>query len=481
MQDYPSFSYKNNRITFVIYVAMLVLSFLSTVYVVGHTPNQAGTSLYFTLPLSFLICLLVFKDVIPYQEGGYALKVFFFFCALRYVFMPFFTCRVGYFATRWSSSAFSYAIFIQVVELLTSFIVIKFSYRKQLLRISKNIAQKSSMFYEELTFGGLLVILVSLALMAIRGISSLVAGMRFFVITEGIEREAYYGYDRWMAQTMQAFLAVVITSYFQKRNVKKESIWNLIIPLIVCLLSCTVVFGNNRMIVFYFAFSALSILSVSFTKYKKAFSALIVAALSVVIFSFTMVKQYGVDMSQETIDEEEWVYAGHLSTYVSSTEAIAKVYDMYAITGDRMEPFTLFADIYDKTVIFELPFIRFREIESITPSYRLAMTGHEVVPAAGQALYYGGYAFGWLLEILCFWFVITMLIKCEIHSKLEVNLANRYLYTWISIVFAMVMCYHYGIMYNAITYIPFFLWIALSMNRKIRLGSSNGIVVNKQI
>lgn len=470
-QDYPSFSYKNNPITFVIYVTLLVLSFLSTIYVSKYTPNQPGTSFYFTLPLSFFICLLVFKEIIPYHEGGYALKVFYFFCAVRYVFLPFFTCRVGHFASSWSPQAYKYAIFIQIIELITSFIVIKFSYRKQFLKISTSVAQKSSSFYEDLTFGGLLVIIVALALIAIRGTSSLVAGMRFFVISDKIDAEVYYGYDRWMAQTMQAFFAVVVTCHFQKRNVKKQSFWNLVLPMVVCLLSCTVVFGNNRMMVFYFAFSGLSILSVSFPKYKRGFSVVILVALAIVMFSFTMTKQYNVNVSQgDSFDAGNDDIAAHLSTYVSSTEAIAKVYDLYAVTGDRMEFLTLFADIYDKTTIFDLPFIHSKTLESITPSYRLAMTGWEVVPAAGQALYYGGYTLGWLIEIFCFWIVITLLIKCEIHSKLEVNLADRYLYTWVSVVFAMVMCYHYGIMYNAISYIPFFLWIALKINRKIRLG-----------
>lgn len=475
VQDYPSFSYKNNPLTYLVYVTLLVLSLLSTVYVAWHTPNQPGTGFYFTLPLTFFICLLFFKDVIPYHEGGYALKVFYFFCALRYVFLPFFTCKVGHFATSWSSSAFSYAIFIQVVELLTSFLVIKFTYRKQFSLLSSRINRKKTGFYEDLSFGGIMVILLALALIAIRGVSALTSSMRLLVVSEELDESAYYGYDRWMAQTMQAFFAVVVTSHFQKLYSKNNSFWYVIIPLIVCLLSCIVVFGNNRMMVIYFAISGLSILTASFSKYKKGFAAVIIIALSVVIFSFTMVKQYGVNVSQgERVDTGREDIAAVMATYVSSTEAIAKVFDMYGLTGDQMQPETFLADIIDKTMILQLPGFNFGYLESIPPSYRLAMTAYEVVPAAGQALYYGGYYLGWLIDIIGFWIVITLMIKCEIHSKLEINLANRYLYTWISVVFAMIMCYHYGIIYNVISYVPFFLWIALSVNRKLRLEKITG-------
>lgn len=450
---------------------MLALSLISMVYVLGHTPNQPGTRMYFTLPLCFFICLVLFKKVIPYHEGGYALKVFYFFCVVRYVFLPFFTCRVGHFATSWSSEAYNYAIFIQNVELITSFIVINTCYYSQYYRITSKTTRNNSNFYEDLSLGGVIVILVALGLIAIRGTSALTSSMRFLVIADELEEAAYYGYDRWMAQTMQAFFAVVITSYFQKRNVKNPSFWNFVIPFVVCLLSCTVVFGNNRMMVIYFAISGLSILSVSFPKYKKGFSTVIIVAMAIVMFSFTMVKQYGVNVSTgESADAGSDDIAATLAVYVSSTEAIAKAYDMYAITGDKMEPLTLLADIVDKTKIFELPGFHFRWLDGVSPSYRLAMTAHEVVPAAGQALYYGGYYFGWIVDIIGFWIVILLMIKCEIHSKTEINLANRYLYTWVSVVFAMVMCYHYGIIYNVISYVPFFLWIALMMNRKMRLN-----------
>ena len=321
--------------------------------------------------------------------------------------------------------------------------------------------------------GGWLVIFVALLLIAIRGTGALVASMRFLVISDVIDSESYYGYDRWMAQTMQAFFAVIVTSYFQKRNERKNSLWNVIIPLIVCLLSCTVVFGNNRMMMIYFGLSAMSILSVSFPKYKKGVFLIVIAAMAVVLVSFTLIKQYRVDITQESAEIENEGLAGSLAVYVSSTEAIAKAYDRYQLTGNQMQAMTIFADIVDKTPIMHLPGLPFiTAVKGITPSYSLAMTSHEVVPAAGQTLYYGGYTFGWLLDIIAFWLVMLLMVKLEIHSKLEINLGNRYLYTWTSVVCGLVMCYHFGIIWNAFAYVPFFLLVALTINRKLVIKKS---------
>lgn len=472
IQDYSSLSYKHQPLTYIIYIAAMVLSLISMVYVVINTPYQEGTGFYFSLPLTFFLCFWYFKDVVPYHHGGYALKVFYFFCLLRYVFLPFFTCYVGHFASRWSANAFTYAIIIQDIELIVSLVTIKHYYARHYRKVSSKVENLRTIDYNDFSLGSLLVIGIATFLIAIRGFSALTAGMRFMVITEALEEESKYGYDRWMAQTMLAFFVVIVTSCFQKKNDKKNSFWNLIIPSIFALLSCTIVFGNNRMMVFYFAFSAISILNVSFPKYKRSISSIMIAAVIVVIVSFTLVKQYGVNLSAgESADVTESGLAGTLSVYVSSTEAIAKVYDMYAITGNQMRFSTIFADIVDKTPIFHLPGLPFlKAVKGITPSYQLAMTGYEVVPTAGQMLYYGGYVFGWLFDILAFWLVISLMVKLEIHSKLEHELGDRYLYTWTSIVCSMVMCYHLGIIYNGFAYIPFFLYVALRINKRIRLS-----------
>lgn len=471
------YKFKDNKITASLYIFVLICSFFSTIYVYGNTPCQLGAELYFTLPLTLLFCLIVFRHIIPYHKGGYGLKVFYFFCALRYVFLPFFTCIVGSFASSWTAEAYTFAIIIQDIELIVSCFAISYFYPRQDKKITQKLQYNTITYYEDLSLGGIIVILLSIGLIATRGLNRLLVSMRFGIIAEGLEEEAYYGYDIWMAHTMLAFLAIVITSSFQKLNDRKEYSLNILVPAAICLLTCFTTFGNNRMMTVYYALSAISILSISFPKYKRSVSIVVMVAFSIVIFSFTMVKQYQTNITiGETADTDRRGIVSSMAVYVSSTEAIAKVYDRYKITGNQMETKTILADIADKTTIFELPMIHVKEhLKDVKPSYKLAMTGVEVVPVAGQMLYYGGYELGWLLDILAFWIVMLLLVKFEIHSKLQKNLGNRYLFTWMSIVSAMVMCYHLGIMYHAFTYVPFFTWVALLINKKIRIHPKTAI------
>ena len=210
LHDFSQFSYRNNKITYGIYVLMLSLSLFVTIYVIGYTPPMEGTELYFTLPLTFFIGLLSFRHIFPYHEGGMGLKVFFTICMVRYVFMPFFTCYVGTFARSFSSYAFSYAIIIQDIELLTCFISIHYFFPRQYHRIyAKELFKSSSV--EDVSIGGVFVIGIALLAIIIRGTANLASSLRFFIVTDKLSQEDYGGYDRWMAQTMLAFFVVTTT------------------------------------------------------------------------------------------------------------------------------------------------------------------------------------------------------------------------------------------------------------------------------
>ena len=155
IKDFSLFSFKNKPITTIVYILMLVLSLLTTIYVEGHTPSQPGTRLYFSLPLTFFFCLLIFRKIIPCHEGGYALKVFYAVCVVRYVFLPYFTCKVGKFASGWSYDAFVYAIIIQDIELIVSFGAIRYYYQKQYVKISSKLGNKKNGILRRFDYGRL--------------------------------------------------------------------------------------------------------------------------------------------------------------------------------------------------------------------------------------------------------------------------------------------------------------------------------------
>ena len=131
-----------------------------------------------------------------------------------------------------------------------------------------------------------------------------------------------------------------------------------------------------------------------------------------------------------------------LSAYVSTTQNIAKAYDMYGLFGNRMSIDNVISDFVHGIVILQLPMFQglTRSIMATPTSVALASTGAEVVPVAGQALFYGGYYLGWLFDI---------------------------------VFFVIIMAYNMSIIWSSLNSTPLFTLAALWINRSIRVSKQS--------
>lgn len=473
--------FKENYITKVLSGVLITLGIVTTIYVGLHTPDRAGTTFFFLLPLTFTICLVLFRKIIPYHRNGFGLKVLYAVIVVRYIIIPFLTCYVGTFSGAiYSKKGYEYGIFMQVVELLVTCIVIYYCFPKIYLRCFKKY--ESSIFkqyYDDISIGGVFVMLFSLFIISRRGIGNMLASMRFFVLTEGLEKEAMYGYDIWMAHTLLAFLVIISVASFQKREQRKKSIFNIIIPLIFVFLSCTMSFGDNRMTIVYYVISGLAVLLTAFPNRKTLIFGTIVPTFIIVIVSFTMIKQFGYDVSaggDTGLEGDDLLSV--MSAYVCTTQNIAKSYDMYVRNGDFVSIGSIFTDIVDGVTLLQLPFLQqIKNVFISAPStIRLASTGTEVVPMAGQTLFWGGYGLGWMIDIIMYIIIIRLLIISDCYSKNEKRIGNTYLLTWVSVTFAMVMTYNFSIIWSSLNYTPFFVLCALYINRILRIKRKRIIV-----
>lgn len=477
--------FQENTITKLLSTSLIIIGLVTTGYVLMNTPNVEGTELFFTLPLSFVICLLSFKRIIPYHRNGFGLKVLYIIILFRYIIIPILTCYVGSFSrsTSYSSGAYRYGIIMQNIELLVTCATIYFYFPKIYDKCyGKYKKRAKTLFYDDLSLGGIFVILFCLFVIYSRGLGTMLRSMRFLVLTAGLEQDAYYGYDIWMAHTGMAFLVIVITGVFQKREDIKPSIINLIIPLVFTFFSCALSFGNTRMMTVYFALSALSILLIAFPKHRFSVLGTIVPTFVIVLASFTMIKQFGYDVTSNVNKEiENNDIVSSLSDYISTTQNIAKVYDMYASYGYKMGISYLISDVIHGVVILQIPQLQIfvHSYLSHPTSLSLVVTGSEVVPMAGQSLLYGGWTFGWLIDIVFFIVLVRMLILTDCYSKIERRIGSRYIFTWVSVLFGMLMAYNLSIIWSSLNYVPFFTWCALFVNKKLRIGGARVVSYHK--
>lgn len=449
-----------------------IFSFFISVFVFAFQPNRQGLGLFFTLPLTWSICSFVFQDIIDYHKHGFGLKIFYLVTIIRYLVLPILTCISGDISSPYgffSSNAYLYAIIIQDVELIVSCITIKLYYQKT-YDYYKILYSSQNAYYDDVSVGGLVIILLSVAIIAYRGADRLLRTFRFGIVKQSLDSKSMYGYDIWLAHTLMAIIVIIVIGKFQKANDKKESFINTIIPLICVGLSCVSIFGNNRMMLIYFAVSGIATLQFAFPQKRKFFMFIIIPILLIVLIGFTMVKQFRVDInsnSQFSVSS----FSEIIAAYVTGTESIAKTYHMYGINGDQVQLLTPIADLVNKTTIFQLPGINviIEIFKDVPTTYKLGTIRSEIIPVAGQTLYLGGESFGWLLDILAYYFVVRLLIISECKSKTAIKSGDVYIFTWISAIFGMAMCYSLAVIYNSLVYVPLFASLALYIVRNIRL------------
>lgn len=460
--------------TDLLFYILLLTGIFSTIYVGTEIAPSLAVPL-FLLPLSFSICLVLFKRIIPYHQNGYGIKVLYFIIVTRYLILPTLTCLTKSFdkLAIYSNEAYDYAIIMQVVELITTCVVIYIFFPKIYSRCKiQHLKKVENNYYDELSLGGIMVIIFSLFLIYTRGLNSLLSSLRFFVVSSGLEEEGMYGYDIWLAHTLLAFLMIVIAGTFQRRENKKPQVINIIIPLFVAFFSCSLSFGDNRMTIVYYAISAYAILVIAFPRRKYAVKGTIIPVAIIVLASFTMIKQFGYDVTaggNTGLKDDDIVTT--MSAYVSTTQNIAKAYDMYSLNGDKMTLNSIVSDVTNGIVIFQLPVLQqlTASLRKYPTSISLASTSTEVVPMAGQSLFYGSHLLGWLVDILFFVVLIRLLILTDCRSKFERRLGNKYLLTWISVTFGMIMAYNLTIIWNSLNATPLFTLGALWVNRTIIL------------
>ena len=431
-----------------------------------------GTDFYFLIPFSFVICLAFSPQIISYQTGGFGLKCFYAVVLVRYLLIPYVNCSNTQYGPikNCSSSALFYAIMATCLELIVATVTINKYYQKTLTNKSRSMKFGNVQYYNDLGYGGMIIIIFIFAVVFFRGhLDAIINNTRIFIVTESYDWDQVWSYEIWAIQTFFVFFTVTVSSYFQKLNHQHRHWYYIIIPLIVSLIPAMAVLTNNRMTMIYFALSGLMVLQSTFPNYKKFLNVTMVTVMLVVIVSFTLLKNWGIDVtadSGESISHSD--LPSTLDGYVCGIFNIAKYWDVYHAKGELFSFITIISDFFNYTQIFLLPGLKPEIFAHIPTTIDIATNGSEMLSLAGQALFWGGDIFGLAFDALFIFISIRMLILFEVHTKIEKDLGKKYVYNWLSLLFGMCMCYCLITLWNNSTYIPFFTSICFWINRKFR-------------
>lgn len=296
-------------------------------------------------------------------------------------------------------------------------------------------------------------------------------GIRFLVVVSKFDMEAdFWTYEIWTVQLMLAFFTIVVTSYYQKKEVRQSSWKNIIWPIVMVFVSCALILTNNRMTIVYYALCGLCILNYAFPKREKVMSTFVIGTMLLVIVTFTLMKNYGIDVSSggtSTVSSSRT--ANDMDEYLCGISSVAHSYELYVANGHLFSLDNIIAEILRFATPMRLPGLLPGYYANYPSTIDLATTGTEMVSVAGETLFWGGYLFGWLIDIIAVYFIARILVHYDVKTKLSRDLGKKYICSWMSVLFGMFMCYAIQTLWNNATYMPLYLTFILWINRQFSL------------
>ena len=447
-----------------------------TVYAILNPISTRGGELLFTLPLTLCLCMLAFPNLLTYQRDGWGLKAFYTVILVRYLLIPLVTVMEGKFATgglscyslfRFSDPiSYSYAIISMDIELLTSLYVIN---RYYLRDYEKHNSKTRGSEFVSLRPLGVCVSLFFLWLMFARG--GVESFIRMGIVTEALEKEIqtdHHGIDVMIIKPLMGFLVITVSGYFGNLHKKNRSFFNVIIPLVVAFCSCILIVGNNRMQMVYLALCAISVLIAAFPTYKRLVTSILLPTMIVIIVSFTLFKQFGIVVGQDSVstaESDDWVTG--LTAYACGPENTAHTFDNQIARGHNETFDTFLSDIITYNTTTSLPGLSILRsyVKSTPMTFDYAVDGTEMVSTAGLCAFYGHGFWGGLLLVFVNYFVIARLLAYfEVRSKVSSDLASIYIYNWCAILFGISMCYCTLTLWDNVTYVPVWIWALIKIN-----------------
>lgn len=458
--------------------SVCIISLLLSLFILLNPIKTPGGELLFLLPLALCVCTLLFPNLIRYQKDGWGLKIFYIVICVRYLLVPFITCIEGKFATGGLTcyglsrismpESYRYAIIAMIIELITSLFVINKYYDRTYKIITTKLAS-SKQTYQSLSIIGLLLSLFFVYLIISRG--GIANFIRIGVVTEELDYDSqtgHHGIDVEIIKPLLGFLVITITGFFQKQYDKTKSFVFFIIPMIVAMLSCIIIVGNNRMQMVYLALCAIAVLTKAFPAYDKSVKSVILPTLLVILISFTLLKQFGLSLGSDNIsylDKNDQIVG--LTEYVCGPENTAHTFDNCINRCHNVSLSTIIADFLKYNHSLRLPILN--ELQNTVAAEQTvidyAVDATEMISVAGQCAFYGhGAIGGWWLTMLSFFGIARLLVYFEIKSKTSEDLGTVYIFNWCAILFGVSMCYCLVTLWDNITYVPIWIWALLKLN-----------------
>lgn len=427
----------------------ILVGIFSSAYIFSNDAPRQGLEYLFLIPLAFSLCVLFFGDIIQYHKNGIGLKIFYIFVLVRYIVSPVLISKtkyLHYMLRNVEQSSYQLSVWVIITELIVMCIAIKISwwyYHKSLPKESQVLDPAKISIVNWLICGFII-------LLCILRRDRFLDGVRFLFLSTNAPD--YVGsFEGISLLVVKSFLFIRFLIYAKSKYEMNQKLRWVIATGILAFFNISIYYGDNRSLVLQTAVSTIYTFISAFPKYKKSIMISLVPLSFMIIFSMVVVRQIGTNIgeisSSKNVNNLQF-YSQNIELYTNGVWPIASAID---ITSEQV-PYsisllTAYADFAKNFFPFFIPgFDQFKNFIMDTPTtaeiYNISAGGiGAMLPLAGQMWMYGGNIFGLFLDILANVSIVFLLVKFEIISKLGKSIQNKFLYTWLSTLFAFIMSY----------------------------------------
>lgn len=459
-------------------VAVLaVVAFIESYFIYSKAPPRNGLEFLFIVPLFFVFCILVFgKTILPYQEKGIGLKIYYTIILVRYLIQPFLIILSnGYLNNRMPEAredSYPVAILIYGIELFIACIVIKQWFPIYTRKCKKEYISKKQI---PLNSYGKNILIVFFLFLLIR-FNSWMPGLKILGLKEAFSSVAVV-FDATIFNCLKVFAFIFLLIEAKKRSNNKTNFQIYFsLALIAAVFNFISYFGSNRSFIYETAIATIVILIYSYPQFKKKILAgLLPLALVMMLFSYVN-KQFATDNATTFQSQDNTtVIANIVEEYTNGLWTVARSYQASIGISSKTSTEAFIKDFSDGVSgLADLPGFKsinksLSDLKSSSDIFKDSLKQRDdrgqMLSLSGGFLIIGGNLLGWPFLIIGNYLMIMLLVKMDVASKVIKDLYYKYMYIWMSILMGLVHCYCLQTIVFCWSKFILFYWIVLFVNR----------------
>ncbi|TRX21166.1 hypothetical protein FNW25_16095, partial [Flavobacterium franklandianum] len=459
-----------------IVILLAILAFIESFYVYNEAIPRKGLELLFIVPLFFAFCILVFgKIILPYQENGIGLKIYYVVIIVRYLLHPFLIIiSNGDLNNRMPEAkgdSYPVAILIYCIELFIACIVIKQWFPIYIRKYKKEYISKKQIPLN--SYGKNILILFSLFLL-IR-FNSWIPGLKILGLKEAFSSIAVV-FDATIFNCLKVF-AFVFLLIETKKNINNKTNFKIYfgITFVVGVFNFISYFGSNRSFIYETAIATILILIYSYPQFKRKILAVLLPLAIVMMLLSYVNKQFAADNAITFQSQDNTTILSNIvEEYTNGLWTVARSYQASIGISSKISSEAFIKDFSDGVSgLADLP--GFKSINNSLSGLRSSSDVFkdslkqrddrgQMLSLSGGFLIIGGDFFGWPFLVIGNYLMIMLLVKMDIASKIIKDLYYKYMYIWMSILMGLVHCYCLQTIIFCWSKFIFFYWIVLFVN-----------------